>query len=205
MISNKYNTRADIINNSIPEKDSSYLEIGICSGDTFRKIKFNKKIGVDPNPHGEGLKCTNHKVTSDYFFSDICKDKFDVIFIDGLHESEQVIRDFNNSMDVINENSIIIFDDIYPNNEKMCEVPRPKTGPGSPGSPWTGDCWKVLYHLILNISKEKYDLNVYTGEDYFGVATIEIKENFKLTDFHSNKYSYKNDFKKYTELLNTLL
>jgi len=167
----------------------------------FQKLSIKKKIGVDPNPNPNGLKYTNYKVTSDDFFLNYCKDTFDVIFIDGLHHAEQVIKDFNNSMDVLNENSIIIFDDIYPKNEEMTEVPRPKTGPVSPGSPWTGDCWKLLYHILLTISKENYILKVYSGGDYYGVATLLIKDIFKLNDFDSNKYTYKNDFEKYTNLL----
>ena len=57
---------------------------------------YRKKIEVDPNSGG------THKMTSDDFFRDN-KEKFDLIFIDGLHETNQVDRDIENSLKFINK------------------------------------------------------------------------------------------------------
>ena len=40
--------------------------------------------------------------------------KFDVIFIDGLHEYEQCQRDCLNSMKFLNDGGIILFHDFLP-------------------------------------------------------------------------------------------
>ena len=77
-------TRDFIIQNIINLKDfKSYLEIGTFHDDLFKQIKCNKKVGVDPISGGTVRK------TSDQFFNDN-KDKFDCIFIDGLHYYSQV-------------------------------------------------------------------------------------------------------------------
>ena len=46
------------------------------------------KISVDPEKNSEHL---THEMTSDEFFEQNT-DKFDVIFIDGLHHSDRSIR-----------------------------------------------------------------------------------------------------------------
>ena len=70
-------------------KFNNYLEIGCDKNELFSKIKIENKIGVDPVSGG------NVKVTSDQFFLNN-KIKFDLVFIDGLHEYNQVKRDIIN-------------------------------------------------------------------------------------------------------------
>ena len=48
------------------------------------------------------------KKTSDDFFESNDK-TFDAIFIDGMHQSDYVLRDFNNAMDCLNDGGIIFF------------------------------------------------------------------------------------------------
>ena len=82
-------SRIEIIQNIINrEKYKSYLEIGCDGDDSFSKIRVENKVGVDPYSGG------NFRGTSDYFFS-INNNKFDCIFIDGLHEYSQVYKDIN--------------------------------------------------------------------------------------------------------------
>jgi len=162
MISNKYPTRADIINNTFQETDKSYLEIGICIGDTYRKIKFKKKIGVDPNPTGEGIKFTTYKVTSDYFFSNICKHYFDVIFIDGLHFADQVEKDINNSLKWLNDGGVILCHDMNPLNEQMQMVPRSQAN-------WNGDCWKAW----VKVRSLNQNLNMFVIDADHGCGVIQ--------------------------------
>ena len=49
-------------------------------------------------------------MTSDEYFSKF-KDKFDIIFIDGLHHYEQVKKDIFNSLEILNSNGIILMHD----------------------------------------------------------------------------------------------
>ena len=62
---------------------SDYLEIGCDQDQLFSKIKIQNKVGVDPNSGG------NVRKTSDEFFKEN-KNKFDIIFIDGLHTYDPV-------------------------------------------------------------------------------------------------------------------
>ena len=79
--------RWELINTIIKNNNySSYLEIGCFNNECFDEINDIKKIGVDP------LKGGTIRKTSDEFFR-VNKEKFDIIFIDGLHEYKQIKRD----------------------------------------------------------------------------------------------------------------
>ena len=98
----KYPKRYEIIQDIIDfKKYNSYLEIGCDRNQSFSNIKIEKKVGVDPVEGG------THKMTSDEFFN-INKDMFDIIFIDGLHEYYQVIKDIENSLNFLNDNGVIL-------------------------------------------------------------------------------------------------
>ena len=88
--------RISIINDLITKYDfKSYLEIGVRNTfECFDLINCETKDGVDPSPrHPE----VNFPVTSDVFFANLKPEKkYDLIFIDGLHLFEQVIKDVNN-------------------------------------------------------------------------------------------------------------
>ena len=105
-------TRTEIINKLIKDNNyHSYLEIGMDNPFVnFTKIQAQNKVSVDPfqistkhcthwdnNNIDEFLKYLTHRLTSDDFFS-INNDKFDIIFIDGLHLEHQVDKDIFNSL-----------------------------------------------------------------------------------------------------------
>ena len=100
-------SRLDLIKRTIIKNNyQSYLEVGCDDDNIFNSINI-KKIGVDPFCGG------NFRGTSDEFFSQN-KNKFDCIFIDGLHIYKQVKKDILNSIDCLNENGIIILHDCLP-------------------------------------------------------------------------------------------
>ena len=107
--------RYDIINHLIKHYNySSYLEIGTRkTKDNFDKILIKKKECIDPKPLS---KLITYRMTSDKAFEIIKKKNktFDIIFIDGLHLSEQVDIDIKNSLDILNDNGIIILHDCNP-------------------------------------------------------------------------------------------
>lgn len=108
-------TRTQIINNFIEKYNyKNYLEIGVQAGVNFRKVKCKRKVGVDPDKKS----AATIKKTSDDFFKDN-QEKFDIIFIDGLHLQEQVIRDCINALKFLNEGGTIIWHDCLPTTEKM--------------------------------------------------------------------------------------
>ena len=84
---NKY----ELINKIIKKYNfKRYLEIGVRRlRDNFNLIDIDYKDGVDPSPHHDD-KIT-YPMTSDEFFKTLTdEDKYDLIFIDGLHLHAQV-------------------------------------------------------------------------------------------------------------------
>jgi hypothetical protein len=119
-----FNNRHQVINKET-KTTNTYLEIGVESGYTYNNVHFdkNKKTGVDPDP-----KCNDSsivKCTSDDFFEKDSLQKYDVIFIDGMHHAEYVLKDFNNSIKVLNDNGSIFIDDIIPlNYNEQLKIPE---------------------------------------------------------------------------------
>ena len=87
-------TRTEIIQVLINKTNGkNYLEIGMGPGTNFSQIQCENKVCVDPTP----TVPVTFTLTSDEFFKQN-KDKFDVVFIDGLHWSEQVYKDIINKL-----------------------------------------------------------------------------------------------------------
>lgn len=101
----------------------SYLEIGVQTAEqNYDRIDLDSdsKVGVDPCLI---MKDNLLSVTSDVFFAHQT-DKFDIIFLDGLHHSDQVERDFNNSIRCLNDNGVVLIHDTCPDEEQYTTVPR---------------------------------------------------------------------------------
>jgi hypothetical protein len=137
----------------------------------------------------------------------LAKDKYDVIFIDGMHHSENVLRDFNNSVNVLSTNGFLFLDDILPlNYNEQLKVPRLhhyENGILKYGEEWTGDVWKVVYHLLTKYSGN-INFGYYYNINYRGVLFINIKEYFQILDEEIkeiSKYDYFEHFNHYLSLL----
>jgi hypothetical protein len=110
------NYRKDLINYFVKKFNyTSYLEIGVNTPHkTFNHILCSAKEGVDPNG------CSTHKMTSDKFFESTPSDKkWDIIFVDGDHNREQVKKDILNSLDHLNDNGIIVCHDVNPQQKSL--------------------------------------------------------------------------------------
>lgn len=110
------NTRTELINHIINKSQfNSYLEIGLRDpNENFNKININNKTSVDPSPMGS----CDYIMTSDNFFKILPNNvKYDLIFIDGLHTSNQVYVDIQNSMEHLNDDGIIVVHDCNPLTE----------------------------------------------------------------------------------------
>jgi glycosyltransferase involved in cell wall biosynthesis len=201
-----YNTDFEerhIVINSLTKRTQTYLEIGVEAGYTFDSVHFLDKIGVDPD---EKVKGVIHKSSDDYFASDLSL-KRDVIFIDGMHQSEYVLRDFNNSMNFLNEGGKIFVDDIIPLTfDEQLKIPNKHyydNGILKYGEPWTGDVWKVIYYL-LKYWRDNISFSVYHHLNYRGVAAIEVLIPFQINVASSmeeiNRYNYFTDFDYYIQL-----
>jgi len=95
-------------------RGKNYLEIGVNYGFTFEGVKADYKLGVDPQKKFFSFGSGHHlKDNSDNFFKSNTS-KFDLIFIDGLHEYKQVLRDIVNSLNSLSRDGIVLIDDVYP-------------------------------------------------------------------------------------------
>jgi SAM-dependent methyltransferase len=219
----KYNTtvneRHKIIN-VLTKNTHKYLEIGTEYGYTFSNTHFLNKVGVDPDP-----KCDTNiagseifDCTSDYYFDNINNSTasienlkqcdFDVIFIDGMHHCENVLRDFNNSLNKLTKNGVIFIDDCIPlNYNEQLKIPIKhfyEKGILKYGEEWTGDVWKFIYHLLKNY-KDKIHFDYFHNESYRGICILQIKEKFTVDVSYEelNNYNYFEHFNDYLFLLST--
>ena len=95
-----FNHTARRINRIMFDKNYKYLEIGVADGTTLQSVSSRKKHGVDPFPLFNTSRLpqgiTFDTATSNSYFDSLSKDiKYDFIFLDGLHESNQLFLDFN--------------------------------------------------------------------------------------------------------------
>jgi len=205
-----------IIINSLTRQEHNYLEIGIESGYTFSNTHFLHKVGVDPDPKCEILTRKIIKTTSDNYFESISisnntsstvkPTSFDVIFIDGMHHCENVLRDFNNSINVLTKDGNIFIDDCIPlNYNEQLKIPIKHYYENNIlkyGEEWTGDVWKFIYHLLKNY-KENIIFQYFHNINYRGVISIKIKEPFEVIVSYDelNNYNYFEEFDNYLNLL----
>ena len=130
---------ADILNYLIQVYGyKSYLEIGVQNGYTHEAVNCDYKVGVDIEKRYSKL---THILSSNEFFQKN-KESFDLIFVDGLHQYEQVLVDIENALKWLNDKGTIVVHDCLPPNELyQHRTPHPNaTG-------WTGDVWKAWIHL----------------------------------------------------------
>ena len=105
-------------------KPERYLEIGVYQGLCLDRIQEHAKecYAVDVNFMRKNFKNNVFcfETTSDNFFNMITKDlKFDMVFIDGDHNKDQVYKDFINVKDRVIDDGFVFLHDSYPINEHM--------------------------------------------------------------------------------------
>ena len=166
---------------------TNYLEIGCDRDQLFSKVKIQNKIGVDPFSGGTVRK------TSDEFFLEN-NEKFDIVFIDGLHIYSQVKKDILNSVQCLKPNGIVLVHDCMPDSVGKQAVPRYKMQ-------WNGDVWKAIVDL-----RQKNNLEIYTCEIDQGIGIITNKKNSSVLklDIPINKIKFKdyyNNYKKYMRVI----
>jgi hypothetical protein len=126
-----------------------YLEIGVKRGISLGLSQSRRTVGIDPNPMAEAQALlsrpgvTLYPLTSDAFFAEHSRESvlegatIDLAFIDGLHQFDQVVRDFINVERWSSPSSIVIIHDVIPPSETAATREH---GPGQ----WTGDVWQIV-------------------------------------------------------------
>jgi hypothetical protein len=154
-------TRTQIINGLIKKNNyKSYLEIGVNTpeqpGYNWSSVQIDLKHGVDP------FVDTTFKTTSDDFFKNYINQKYDIIFVDGLHLFEQAYKDIINSLNNLNENGTIVVHDCNP----ITEITQRRI---RESNEWHGDVWKAILKLRL----ENPDVDISTVNADEGCAIIK--------------------------------
>ena len=133
----------------------SYLEIGVETGASLALAQC-PAVGVDPEPRISVELPEQARVvkrTSDDFFETLARKHLktppDLIFLDGMHLFEYLLRDFMNAERIAKPHSLIVIDDIFPNHPaQAARIRRTRI--------WTGDVWR----LIRCLRKYRPDLYV---------------------------------------------
>ena len=164
------------------------MEIGCFEDETFNKINIDKKVGVDPNSGG------NVRLTSDNFFK-INKDRFDIIFIDGLHAFDQVKKDITNSLSILNKDGVLLLHDCLPQKIRDQAFPRAHEH-------WNGDVWKVIVEC-----RTLKDIDTYTCLADQGIGVIFKRPNQNILNLNYKnfkKIKFKDYYYNYKEYMNLI-
>ena len=157
-------TRTQIINSLIAKnKYESYLEIGVNTpaqpGYNWNGIVAKVKHGVDPAQEAIDAQ---FRMTSDEFFEKHIQQKYDIIFVDGLHLREQVYKDIINSLNWLNDSGTIVVHDCNPVEEITQLRNRISAA-------WHGDVWKAIVQLRI----EETGLSIHTVNSDEGCGIIQ--------------------------------
>ena len=166
----------------------SYLEIGVRKkGKMNDLIEAERVSSVDPDPKANAEYC----MTSDDYFSKH-DEKFDIVFIDGLHEGQQVKRDIENSLNILSKNGHILLHDMNPPTAFHARKNYCVEGkyPSWNGTSWEGYAWH---------RKNSPKLSMCVRDTDWGVGIIKVGQQ-KL--WHGEVSGYENLASNREELLN---
>lgn len=190
------NDKEDLMNHLIKKFGyKSYLEIGVENGESIRRIEAEHKDGVDPVKR---VSEVNFLMTSDDFFRSYPDKKYDIIFVDGHHDSEYVHRDINNSLRRLNDNGTVVVHDCLP-TEPSHAVKMRNITPYTIS--WTGDGYKVINGIVQNHFD---DLECFVVNFDWGVGVIRKKNNNSVNIRYDESLSWVDMFSDTTKTLNLI-
>jgi hypothetical protein len=138
----------------------AYLEIGVDNpSKCFDHIAAPVKVGVDPAV-GKTIAGHHYRETSDSFFSH-SQMRFDIIFIDGLHVCDQVLRDVEHSLQALNPGGSIIMHDCMPSDPETATATRQSR------KPWYGTVWQAW--AALRATKEGLEMRCVLADCGMGI------------------------------------
>lgn len=185
--------RWDIINHYIQKYNfKTFLEIGHANGEGFNNVVCELKESIDPD-----VSCNaTYQITSDEFFKKYDK-KYDIIFIDGLHECSQVDRDIKNSLKHLNKAGVIVMHDCHPDSE-ACQ--RKDFVSHQNGENWTGDTWKAY---VKNRAELPYEMYVWDNDLGCGIIDTNVNKITNTTNLPTDmeKLTYE-DFLQHSDWMN---
>ena len=188
--------RYDIINHAARKcRAKDYLEIGCAYNECFDKVNIPCKTGVDYKSGG------TLRMTSDAFF-EVNLSKFDIIFIDGKHEHQQVWKDFRNAMKFLRPRGFIFLHDLLPWGEAGAVWPLPdKSTLKDPERPRCGTSWRVIFDII-KLNKQFFIIDRETGIGVWKNKPLDPTNQFWCKqEFASELITYQ-EFQEQRQYLN---
>jgi hypothetical protein len=184
----KITNHTEILNALIEKHNlKSYLEIGVQNrANNFNKIglPWREKFCIDPDPNAKA----DFVGTSDEYFKEL-NNKWDIVFIDGLHECQQVKRDFENSLKCLNDGGYILIHDVLPQNEVGTRVPRETLV-------WWGD----VYKFAMSIRNHYSDIGFVTYNIDNGCMVVWKELNKTYTTWNEAPFNWET-YQKYGRIL----
>ena len=153
-------TRTELLNVLISVKGlDSYLEIGVATGENLAQIIAPIRQSVD-----RYADATYQMTPDDFFASDLGLDRYDLIFVDGLHEEDQCRRDLENALARLSDRGWIVAHGANPpiewHQRPVEEYER--------GNEWNGTVWKAL----VRFRSEHPELELCTFDLAWGCALV---------------------------------
>lgn len=170
--------RIALVNLLLANKSSGrYLEIGCANNVLFDSVLAKHKTGVDPEQGG------THRLTSDEFFRLHGTERYDVVFLDGLHTYEQTHTDVVNALRCVGKGGWIALHDMIPRDWLEEHIPRLSAS-------WSGDVWKVAFELAASA-----DIDFKLLEIDHGVGVLHaLKDDAQIPDLRATladkRFSY---------------
>ena len=143
------------VNQGILDRFASpaYLEVGVAQGVTFHAVQAASKVA----------NCTYYEMTSDIYFSNAKDpaDKFDVVFLDGLHVFDQTLKDLLSATACLNPRGVIIIDDVIPAShaasiadpERFLAFQRARS---DPDQTWMGEVYRMAFFVAAYMPFFRY-------------------------------------------------
>jgi hypothetical protein len=150
-------------------RPKAYFEIGTNTGNSLALARC-ASLAVDPEfilsssaPVSNKPLCALYQITSDDFFATVDPTvvlgrRIDLAFLDGLHLSEFLLRDFLNTERFCRPNSVIVLHDCLPLDHVMAEREWPAADRQDANRKgwWTGDVWRCA----LLLKRRRPDLRI---------------------------------------------
>ena len=167
--------RWDLINRFIRTHDySRYLEIGVSTGKHFKRVECRLKKCVDPAQGKYSHANPTCKMTSDEFFETVALPQgktYNLIFIDGLHESAQMDKDIAGALACLRPAGTVMLHDCNPLDERRQTTPRIQRA-------WNGDVWKSVVRFRAGSSR--YGCIVVDADEGLGIIREDVASDFSL-------------------------
>jgi hypothetical protein len=164
--------RTTLINHLIDQYNfTRYLEIGVYNeAHNFAHIRCEYKVGIDVNP------VTTFCGSSDDFFK-INNEKFDLIFIDGMHTEQQVLEDILNAFGCLAEGGVIVLHDCLPPDRLHQREPDEFKD----GEEWNGTVWKAALRVF---NEATFKCTVVNDDWGCGIIDTNKKQTPLQLDLH---------------------